>query len=405
MADWLIEPRDSTGYRSSDPISRWSSLEVVERYVKPGGWKVTGPETSLAPLMVRGSGVVLSRDGTQIMSGQMTSFTRNGDGGATVVGWDDNIWLGGGPQDDRGLIILPNYALPVAAQTAQAVTFSGPREDIITNLIYSNIGPIALVPRRVPRLRMSTSLHRGGTVARTIKLELLHHLVEELAEAGGLDVNIVHIEDGTGPRLDVQITAVVDVSADVRFGPADQGGPGVLGTDWSYTVSAPTMTAAVVAGTVPPPQVFGDDPDPGTPGVDLRQYREVTASPGDWARRIEGLVDASNTNTAAELDQAGTDALTEAAERREFSGTIVDSPDVRYGREWRTGYRVGVTVAGDEFSDVVREVVTTVAVADGQQTESLSAAIGWSQASALTTPSQRAQQSTMRRAAKISAWG
>jgi hypothetical protein len=154
------------------------------------------------------------------------------------------------------------------------------------------------------------------------------------------------------------------------------------------------MTTAIVGGTQPPPQVFGDDPPADRePGVDLRRYRVVSDAGGlaAWGRRIEGYVDASSTNVVAELDAAGAAALVEAAERREFSGTLVDTPDIRYGREWRAGYRVGITVAGSEFSDVVREVVSTVANESGQQSEQVQAAVGWSQASSLTTPAQRSQ--------------
>lgn len=413
MADWLVEPRTLTGYRTEDPVALWSQLVVVERLNKPGSWTLNGPAAQMAPLMTPGMGVVLSRSGTYIMSGQVSSYTYTGDGNAQVVGWDDKMWLGGAPADDKGRIITPDPTKDITAQVTDTTPpFTLPRENLIVTLVNSHAGPGALAIRRVPRLRMPSPGGRGGTVVRTIKLELLHAVVQELAEAGQLIVNVVHTEAGSARWLDLTITPQVDVSATVRFGPANQGGAGVLGDDWTYTVAGPSMTAAIVGGTSPPPQVFGDgDSQADEPGQDLRLYRQVTNAVGDWGVRQEGFVDASSTNTAAELDQAGTDALTDAAAKREVSASIVDTPDVGYGTDWRVGYRVGVTVAGQEGSDVVREVSTTVQAQQGQQTEQISAAIGWSQATTLTGPAAvvtkiaRLGLMGQRRAYKIAVWG
>lgn len=402
MSDWLIEPRNLAGVRAEDPISLWDRLNVVTRLNKPGPFTLAGPAAQLAPLMAPGMGVVLSRNGLYVSSGQVTAYTTTGDGNAQVTGWDDKLWLGGAPADDRGVVITPNAALPITGQTAQSVTRTGTRESLILGWISDHCGPTALAARRVPRLRVPASLSRGGTTAYTAKLDLLHVVYAALAEAGGLVVNVVHTEEGSARYLDVVITPQEDVSATVRFGPATEGGAGVLGDDWSYTVAGPSMTTAIVGGTAPPPQVFGDEnPDP----VDLRQYRQVAAAVGDWGMRIEGFVDASSTNTAAELDQAGLDALNEAVAKRDIQASIVDTPDVGYGVDWRVGSRVGVTVAGVEGSDVVREVSTTVQAQQGQQTESVTAAIGWSQASVVTTTTQQQTLMNMRRAYKIAVWG
>ena len=412
MADWLVEPRTYTGFRTEDPIALWSALTVVERLNRPGPWSLAGPATQLAPLMTPGMGVVLSRSGLPIMSGQVTSFNYTGDGNAQVSGWDDKMWLGGAPADDKGRIITPDPTKDITAQVTDTTpTYTSAREDLIVALVAYHAGPLALPARRVPRLRTPGYLGRGGTVVRTIKMELLHTVVQELAEAGQLIVNVVHTEDGSNRWLDLTITPQVDVSSTVRFGPASQGGAGVLGDDWSYTVSGPSMTAAIVGGTSPPPQVFGDgDSQADDPGQDLRQYRQVTNGLDAWGVRQEGFVDASSTNTAAELDQAGTDALADAAAKREVSASIVDTPDVGYGVDWRVGYRVGVTVAGQEGSDVVREVSTTVQSQQGQQTEQISAAIGWSQATTITGPAAVTTRLTLlgllgqRRAYKSAVW-
>jgi hypothetical protein len=394
LADWLIEPRDPTLHRSLSPLTLWDQLIVSDRYLKVGSWAISGRVEQLRRLMAPGMGVVLSRDGVQVMSGQVRpGWKISGDGTATISGYDDKVWLGGGPDDAKGRIIYPDYTKPITAQELASVTFTGVREDLILALIDQHAGPSAQAARRVTGLALPASLHRGLSTKVTIQLDLLHQVVATLAEQAGLNVRVVHDESTGTPRLLVVITPVEDVSARVRFGPAGGGGPGVLGSDWSLEVVAPTMTDAIVGGTKPLPATFGNEDDQAAgdsdPTVDLRRYRVVSdASPAAaaWGFRAEGFVDSSATNDDDELDQAGLDALAEAGERREFSGTLPDSESIKYGRDWFIGYKVGVTVEGAEFADVVREVVTTVQARSGEQTEKVEAAVGWQRAAVRGTP-------------------
>jgi len=82
---------------------------------------------------------------------------------------------------------------------------SGIVEDLILGYISSNIGPLALPDRRVPRLRLPASQGRGGTTQVSGRLDNLGVLVQTLAESGGLRVRIVHAEDANGPWLDLVI--------------------------------------------------------------------------------------------------------------------------------------------------------------------------------------------------------
>lgn len=413
MADWLIEPR-GPDLRRQRPLRYWSKLTVNDRYLRVGSWAVEGPAKYLRPLYAAGMGVVLSRSGTQIMSGLVTQYGEDGSGNGTLIGWDDKVWLGGGPDDLAGRIVYPDHTRPITGQEQSTVTLTGPRETLVVQLIDRHAGPGALTDRRTPTLTLPASLGRGGTATVTAQLDLLHVLVGQLAETAALDVRVVHDEAAGAPRLLVVITPVQDVSARVRFGPASGGGPGVLGSDWQYTVYAPTATDAVVGGTKPLPANFTDDDTADVAddsGVDLRQYRlvrDTTTGTAAWQRRAEKFVDSSATNGAAELDQAGADALAETLERREFSGTLTDNNIVQYGRDWLIGYKVGVTPSpGVEFADVVREVVTTVQQQQGQQTEQVQAAVGWQRATVAGTTTQTAQQvrEGFRRAYKIAVWG
>lgn len=417
MADWLVEPRDPAGYRSSSPLRYWNNLQVIDRYLKPGSWAITGPRKYLERLAGPGMGVVLSRDGTQVMSGQVTQYGETGDGNATITGWDDKTAFGSGPDDTKGRVTYPDPTKPITGQEIAEKVIAGIREDLILDLIYRNAGAGAVAGRVAPRLVVPTSLHRGGTVSITTKLDLAHVLVQQLAEQAGLNVEVIHEEPGGVPRLSVQVTPVLDVSPQVRFGPVGSGSAGVLGEEWTYTVYAPTMTTAVVGGTKPLPANYDGTEDTAADAdmdadVQLRRYRVVTTTdPATlaWGRVAEGFVDASNTTVVAELDQAGRDALAETGERLEFSGVLADSPQVQYGREWLIGYRVGIDPRpGVAFSDIVREVQTTVQVQDGQQTEQVRAAVGWSRAAVAgtTTPGQQnLRYGWFRASEKLKVWG
>lgn len=383
MPDWLVEPRDPTGTRSADPAGRWATLTVVERYNVPGSWQLTGPLDALRSLLTPGTGAVISRGGDQVMSGPVTRVDRRGDGTAVITGASDLLWLA-----DR--IVYPNPAQAITAQTAGTYTASGARETLILALIGLNAGPAALAARRVARLRLPTTAGRGGTAAVTARLDNLLTLTGQLAEAGALRIDAAHAEDGGGRWIDVAITAVADLSATVRFGPAEEGGPGRLTDDWSYAIGAPTVTRAVAAGGGElAARVFRERPDAGAEAL--------------WGRRVEALVDQRQTTDTGELDQAGDDALIAGAGPVEVSATALDSPDLAYRTGWRAGDKVALTLDGTDVVDVVREVTTTVGVQQGQQTEQVVPSVGSPDASTNTVPSQRALTAALRRIAALEA--
>jgi hypothetical protein len=381
-AEWLIEPRRPDGVRAADPVSRWAALTVVERYLLPGSWSVTGPVDALADLLTPGSGAVISRGGDQVMSAAATRIERHGDRTVTVSGVSDLALLA-----DR--IVYPNPAQAITAQTVDYWTGTGPRETLILDLIDGNAGPGALSARRVPRLRLPTTAGRGGSTSVTARLDNLLTLAGQLAEAGGLTLEVAHVEDGDGPWLDLTIGVVQNRSTTVRFGPAEAGGPGRLTPDWSYAIAAPTVTRAVVAGG-------------GTGSARVFRERADTDAESLWGRRVETVVDQRQTTTSAELNQAGDDALTAGAGPTQVSAAVLDTPDMGYRTSWRVGDLAAVELdSGITIVDIIREVTTTVTVQSGQSTETVQPTIGSPDASALTTPSQRALADALRRLAAL----
>jgi hypothetical protein len=366
--DWMIQPRTNGLVRAFDPVRFWSQLTVVERHnvldVAPGTWQVTARNEGLDGLLTPGNGVILFRNGQEIMSGPITSIAR-GETVSTVSGLADTDL-----PNDR--ILYPDPARAITAQTKAYDNRSGPAEDVLLDYLAANMGATALTGRRLVKLRLPTSGHRGANVSITGRLAQMGTTLADVAESGGLHFEILHGEDDQGPFLGVVVRPVVDRSADVRFGTTGSFTGGVIGEGWAYTLNRPKVTAAIVAG--------------GGELVD-RTFVERTNPEAEslWGARIEQLIDQRQTTDPAELTQAGDDALADGAEPVNVSFTITDSPDVQYRRDWFSGDIVGASVDGNDFVAPVREVTTTVAKASGGPTENISAVVGSRNASAWTT--------------------
>jgi hypothetical protein len=364
MATWTVQPRDSTLHRSYDPIQYWSSLTVIERHnvsdqsgTAAGTWSVTGATQGMNGLLTPGNGAIFFRDDVPIMSGPITSISR-GEIVSTVSGFGDLEIL-----NDR--ILYPSPANPITSQSTAYDNRSGAAETVLLGYVNANIGPGAYAARRVSSLRLPADQGRGGAAAVTIsgRLEQLGTTVSDIAEMGGFHVDIIQMEDSSGPYLQLTIDPVVDRSANVRFGPVSDFTGGLMGSGWSYELKRPTVTDAVSAG--------------GGVGVNRVFIEQVDADAESlWAAKVEIVVDQRQTTDPVQLTQAAQNALASGANPVAVAFTITDSPDIQYRRDWKIGDKVGVFVDGMDLSDVVREVTTTVANSSGQPSEVISAVVG-----------------------------
>jgi hypothetical protein len=203
------------------------------------------------------------------------------------------------------------------------------------------------------------------------RLDLLGSTVADIAESGKLHVDILQGEDDA-PFLQFTVRPITDRTANVRFGSTRDFTGGIVGEDWSYTLTRPTVTDAIVAGG-------------GQGQQRLFAERVSTAAEAVWGAKVEQLIDQRQTTVAAELADAGDDALSDGDSPVSVSFTITDSPDVRYRRDWFVGDKVGVFIDGLDLSNLVREVTTTVQAQDGSPTETVSAVVGSRDSSAWTT--------------------
>jgi len=355
---WTIQPRNKNLVRDSDPVRFWSSLTVVERHnvtgLAAGTWQVTALNEGLAGLLVPGAGVIITDEGTLVISGPVTSIQR-GPTQSTVSGVSDADLF-------AGRILYPDPTKAITAQPSAYDNRSGPAETVLLAYVNANAGPGALTSRRVRGLRVPASQGRGKNVSIKGRLGGLADLVADVSEAGSLHVDVLHGEDDT-PYLGTSVRPVRDLSTNIRFGSSKDFTAGLVGEDWSYTLSRPTVTDAIVAG--------------GGQGVN-RLFVEKVDSTAEtlWGMKVEQLVDQRQTTDSGELNDAGTDALADGSNPVAVSFTVTETADIHYRRDWRVGDRVGVTIDGLDLSNVVREVTTTVQAQSGSPTETVSAVVG-----------------------------
>lgn len=351
---WEIVPRDADLGRTLDPVTRWSSLDVVERYNIANTWVLSGPSSALR-VFTPGMGCILDRDGDQITSGQVRSIYRrmetDDDGRVhdlTTLGFiSDFDELGSRrafPQPSK--VLTPTPSKFTAAHDVR----NGPIETVLLAYIAQNLGPAAPVAnRRQTKLVLPASLGRGGTTTVSARMDDLARLVHDLGEAGRLRVDVQHDESTGTPRLLLTVSEVPDVSADVRFGFGESPATGTIAS-WSYKLEAPELTRAIVfsAGELE--------------ARDAAQFVDAEAE-ALWGRAREGLVDQRQTDDVAEITRAGTEALAEGATPVTVEFTVADGPDVEARRDYDVGYKVGVELPDlpEEVSDnVVRELATEV---------------------------------------------
>ncbi|WP_185040898.1 Gp37-like protein [Curtobacterium sp. PhB172] len=367
----MIQPRSISLVRTSDPVRYWSQLIVVERHnvtgTASGTWSVTARNEGLRGLLVPGAGVILTRSDVSgsvvVMSGPVTSIQR-GATVSTVSGVSDADIL-------SGRIIYPDPTKAITAQPAAYDNRSGPAETVLLGYVNANIGPGALTSRRVNSLRVPASQGRGKNVSIKGRLDLLSNTVGDVSESGSLHVDVVHGED-TAPYLGMTVRPVRDLTANIRFGAATNFTAGLVGDDWSYTLSRPTVTDAIVAG--------------GGQGVNRLFVEKVDVTAETlWGMKVESLIDQRQTTDTAELTQAGTDALADGANPVAVSFTVTETADIKYRQDWRVGDRIGVSIDGMDLSNVVREVTTTVQTQAGSPTETVAAMVGSRDSSNWTT--------------------
>ncbi|MFI9598942.1 siphovirus ReqiPepy6 Gp37-like family protein [Streptomyces sp. NPDC052043] len=336
--------RNSTLQRLGQ-VSDYTSLTVVPRYNAIGAISLDLPADSpSAPLLAEGNGLIVkTAAGDTILSGPIRT-----------VDWSRSESDAGGGQlkvgavsDDELLARYTCWPAPTAAigsQTAPVYKINAASvETGMRDLVNLNAGPGGQASRRHALLTLaSNGLHGPALVREVNQFDNLLTVLQDIAGAAGLGFRVIQV----GSALEFQVYAPTNRAGTARF----SFGLGNL-TDASYSTTPPTCTRAiVVAGGGSSPRVCKvyDRADPLFPGLVLEQFVDQTS------------VDTASVDLAAQMDQAGTEALANGAGQGSLSISPIDLPQLRYGRDYNVGDTVSAQLRGGTwYTDVVREVTLT----------------------------------------------
>lgn len=356
-AQWDVWPRGADLTRNGDPVHWWTELVHVKRYGLPNTWTLTGPPAGLLPF-TPGMGCILDRDGVQVDSGTVRDVWRTRRFDATTGRVEDEVTLAFTSDKDVlwSRLLYPDPAHDLTGTMSKFSrshdTRTGSREAILLGYIGANLGPSApIVRRRLDSLLVPASAGRGGSTSYKARMNVLGDVVVELAEAGNLIVDVQHDESTGVPRLALSVDSAPDVSADVVFGPQEVARATAPIVELEYRIQAPELTDAVVFSA-------GEET-----ARDAARFSDEAAV-SLWGMRREVLVDQRQTDDPQQVTDAGLQALEDGASPVSASFTVAASADVQVGREFDTGWRVGIEIpelpAGWVLDNRVREITTTV---------------------------------------------
>ncbi|MFF8629689.1 siphovirus ReqiPepy6 Gp37-like family protein [Streptomyces werraensis] len=380
---YRVEVRDAALNRIG-VIDKWISMDVVVRYCQPGSWQVlVEAGTPQANLLQKGGGVAIYQDDvpTPILTGQIETFQHY---------WTSQQHSGvgslyfGGKCDNKvayNRLAFPDPTKPATQQwqaddNGRAV--SGPAGHLIWDELNKALGAGALSDRRLGNVVIGSDAPFGREVSDVLQWDVIGTKLESWIDTSTAGYRFVW--DPNTKRINLHIFTPRDLSKDVRFSTE-------LGNlrEFTWSLSAPTVTRVIVAcqGT----------------GKGRYLYQQIdTESEEEWGLQIEAFVDRRDLPIKADpttgepikadlsvtteqfetalqaVRDAATEALTQGAKNGNFQIQPIDTPLIKFGRDYFVGDLVTVVIDGTEYTDIVREV--SITVDQGGQTETVSPTIG-----------------------------
>lgn len=341
-----------------DPLDGWTQLDCTRRFNEPSSGSVNLPaRPDIMAQLQPGNRLIVVRDGAVWMAGPMEiptdyawSITENPGVGTVTVNFADDL------ATVAGYITWP---APADAWDLQPANTDREIKDtnaetIIRQVVNENCGPGARTDRRIPNFALDAATGAGTKTTVATRFEPLLDACRRAALDGG---QIGFRTRQTAGQILFGCYQPRDLTAIARF----SIGLGNL-RSLQFKRSAPTVTAALVAGS---------EPSAGTSGRAFLQVLDPAAAAA-WGR-VEKFVDGGADNNAdGELTRSGNAELASGGESVELATVTVDTPDLRAGRDFDLGDRVAVALPfGVDVADLVRsihlqatpeagEVVTTV---------------------------------------------
>ncbi|MEU6765907.1 siphovirus ReqiPepy6 Gp37-like family protein [Streptomyces sp. NPDC046853] len=380
---YRVEVRDAALNRIGI-IDTWISLDLVVRYCQQGTWQMLiAAGTAQAELLQKGGGIAVYQDDVDfpILTGQIESFQHYWTNGQhTSLG---SLYVGG-KCDNK----LPYNRLafpdPTKAATQQwqaddnGRAVSGPSGHLVWDELNRSMGAGALANRRVAGLQLGADTSIGKVVSDNLQWDVIGTKLESWIDTTTTGYRFVW--DPNSKAIKLSLFTPRDRSKAVRFS-KDLGNL----REFTWSLTAPTVTRVIVAcqGT----------------GKGRYLYQKIDSeSEAEWGLQIEAFLDRRDlpikadpttglpvkadlsvtdeqftTAKQAVLD-AATEALTTGAKNGNFQIYPVDTPQIKFGRDYFVGDIVTVSIDGVEYTDIVREVSITVDA--GGDTETVTPTIG-----------------------------
>lgn len=248
-------------------------------------------------------------------------------------------------EDDYRLITrILAWPVPTAALTAQTVeyrTITGPAETVMKTVIGENATRLGLP------VTVAADLGRGATITTTFRFHPIADRIMPMFDAAGVGLSVVRV--GSGFLVDcytprVYPTTLTEASRVVR--------------SWSWTSTGPGATRIVAGGK-------GD-------GV-ARAFRGIvnTGLESTYGDVGEMFTDATDLDTAAQLDDRGTQTLLTKAPLAGLSVSLAESGSFRYdptgsSASVRVGDQISMQVGpGIVVTDVLREATLSYNITSG----------------------------------------
>lgn len=245
--------------------------------------------------------------------------------------------------------------------------------------------------RRVPNLRIPTTLSRGSSAKTSARFEVLGQLVADLAELDDLSVDVALTYEAGVPHLDLVVGDAPDLTDSIRAGTAEQGGPLVIGEDWFYNLELPPDTAVTTAlsaaGGEGAARILTSSTDYATEAL--------------WGVRVERLVDQRDTTDTTSIAEGLASALLDGAGTAEVSIPLGRS-SIGLGTEVPLGAKISALLDGELITERIRQITTVVQNASGEPTVKTTAVLG-SPDAGVKSPTQKRLAAMLRRVQRLEA--
>jgi hypothetical protein len=380
---YRIEVRDANLNRIG-MIDTWIQLDLMIRYCQEGTWSlVLEDDVAQTQLLQPGGGIGVYQDGVSVpvFSGQIESFQhqwsndgQTGYGKLVVTGKCDNK------------LAYNRLALPDPTQapdkqwntTNDTRAVSGPASQLVWNELNSALGPGATAGRQIPNLVVPAMPTTGPTITDNLSWDVIGTKLESWINNSTTGYRFVW--DANQKKIVLSVFAPRDLSKSVRFS-------NDLGNLQAYvwTETAPTVTRVIVAcqGTGNSRYMYQqiDTDSEAEWGLSIEQFVDrrdlpLKADPvtGQPIKADPTVTDAAYTSALQAVKDAATQALFAGAKNGQFQITPIDTPQLKFGRDYYVGDIVTVNVNGVDYSDVISECL--ISVADGGKTVSVTPGVG-----------------------------